>query len=771
MIYKKSIKHISITLIALLMVINLSVGCSKSINDDGNDDPGDNTVNIPVIDVELPDTIFLTELVQFPQLPGDKTNIKNVILADSKVYFTAINPRDEHTMFELPCIFTMDVNGTNLQELVNYTPWSSSPDDALSYVSIDGVYVDSSGYLWIAESVVIIDDNQADYINIIRKVDKTGKEIVSFDLSDLATGNDLFNVSAFIVDDAGIIYIASGLEIYVLDNQGRLHFNLENPDFSTQFISLSDGTAALVTWRERNQYLQKFDIERRSWGDIISLPPVAHGNQNVFSGSGEHLYLFNDNTYLNGVIAETGEIIKILNWNNSAVSAEDVRSIMFLTDEYIAVIKQLQTGTFGAEPIIELILLNAASYEDLPERKLLTYGTLMYDSERKYAVEEFNRSSLTHRIHVIDYSLFNTEDDTSAGLLRLTTEMISGNSPDVLDMWGMPLHNFISKGFLTDLYPFLDADLELNRSSFIESVLKASETDGSLYRVIPSFYLGSIIGSPHILGNYPGWNMDEFVAVFKANPQADMPFGPWFDSLGFLSVAFMFGFDEFVNRTTGTVNFESDEFIKLLELVKSLPPKVDLGDTVAIHELIAEGRVIMQMGQFGRLNQLQLNRSMFGGEIVFKGYPVINRNGNAFSSFTGLAISTNCTDKSAAWEFVRIFLTEEYQRDFIPWSFPVNKAIFEEQLKKAMEPLGLWFELVDANGEIAATEVKGFSQEEVDMIRNTINSTTRMINHDDALWDIISETASDYFNGRHTAGEAARIIQNRTAIYISEQAG
>jgi len=38
------------------------------------------------------------------------------------------------------------------------------------------------------------------------------------------------------------------------------------------------------------------------------------------------------------------------------------------------------------------------------------------------------------------------------------------------------------------------------------------------------------------------------------------------------------------------------------------------------------------------------------------------------------------------------------------------------------------------------------------------------------LLEIILESASDFFNGDITAGEAAYIIQNRVSLYLAEQA-
>jgi len=50
-----------------------------------------------------------------------------------------------------------------------------------------------------------------------------------------------------------------------------------------------------------------------------------------------------------------------------------------------------------------------------------------------------------------------------------------------------------------------------------------------------------------------------------------------------------------------------------------------------------------------------------------------------------------------------------------------------------------------------------------------INSANGIVSNDDALWNVISESASNFFSGQSTAQDAARVIQNRATIYVAEQ--
>jgi len=793
---KKIIRKTAV-LLSLILIVSLMAGCVNSTGDADSSTPGNNpgspgnTGNIPGDGIGLPEVVYLSEVIPFPELPYGMTNISNVVLADGSVYFSAWGIGNSHMEIDADGnvtvsddtsgLFSMDADGTNFMELPNYIPGAGFTEEKNVSVIIDNLHADSEGNLWVIESVTQTEYNLPDnytaddlasindYINyknivIIRKLDKTGTELESFDISNVDTSSDWFYVLAFCVDDSGNIYIASGSNIYVLDDRGGLLYSLENPDYTAQFVRLSDGTAAFVNRQGWDRYLQKFDLERRSWGEVLSLPSDVQGVQAIFSGIGEYLYLFNDSMFLNGIVAETGEHVKILNWNDSAVSPGDVKNIMFLPDEEIAVLTQPPRTTIGVEPAMELVLLTAASYDELPERIILTYGISYYDSDRRYAVELFNRTSTTHRIQVIDYSQFNTTETANAGFLRLTTEIISGNCPDILDIYDIPM-SAVSKGFFTDLYPYIDADPGLNRSDFIESVLVASETEGFLYRIAPAFSIRTIYGHPSVLGSYPGWTMDEFIAVLEANPQADVPIGPWFNTnINFLSIGTMVNMDDYVNWTSGTVDFDNDDFIKLLEFANGFPSEVEWDNSVPLTDLYAAGRYIMFTG-FGTPEYLHGDYTLLGGEIVFKGYPTESRDGHSFSSGTNIAISSSCTDKEAAWEFVRIFLTEEYQRDFFSRSLPVNRVVFEERLVKAMEPPGSWLLLVDGN----TLDVRGLSPDVTDMIRDIVDNTTRMSSFDSTLWNIVSETASDYFNGRITVQDAARIIQSRASIYIAEQ--
>ena len=116
---------------------------------------------------------------------------------------------------------------------------------------------------------------------------------------------------------------------------------------------------------------------------------------------------------------------------------------------------------------------------------------------------------------------------------------------------------------------------------------------------------------------------------------------------------------------------------------------------------------------------------------------------------------------------------EGFQRNYIAGSFPINSTVFEEKVMEAMDPrytlatTGVF----DGDEEFIPTSTQRkdpLSQEDADMIMTIVNNAPIMT-EDEALQNIILEAALDFFNGRITVQDAARIIQSRAEIFISEQ--
>ena len=772
---KKSMMRIFAAVIAFIMLVTTVTGCN---NRNGSTD-----------DADKPEFVYLAEVMPFP-MPDNINWVNQISVSGDTIYFTTFAAWDENTIYTTYEIYAVDVDGSNMRKLQNYSiDVEVPPDTEYGSANIYAIYVDSIGNVWVVERGEFYsfdlpedfdEDNReerwdhrvliSDFLRV-RKLDNTGAEILSFNVDHIYGGREWFHISAFTVDDDNNDYIAVESRIHVIDNEGWSLFTLNTTTWINSFIKTQDGSVTFLDWGERGRNLQVIDVAgKKAAGDSIDLPSNAF---NVFEGNEEFTFLFSDNNGLYGIDAETGDSILLLDWMENNISPDGMADATFLSDGRIMILSQKWNNL--APPTYEIILLTKTEYSEVISsesynREVLTFATFYMESSVRAAIMQFNRESTTHRIEFTDYSDFNSEDDWETGILRLTTEIISGNIPDILSVSTLPFRQYVAKGLLIDLYPLIDSDPEFNRSDFMENVLREAEINGGLYRIFPSFAVFSVVGNPLVLGSYPGWNTEEFRAVLDANPDADYPMGQGFTKLSYLQALFMLNMDDFVDWSTGTAYFDSDAFIDLLMFSDSFPDSFDWeSERIMENELITSGRQIMSTMPLDDVLWFQMYRAMYGGEIVFKGWPNEDRNGNRLAINTDFAISVNCKDVVAAWQFVRTFLTEDWQRENSFNSLMINKTVFEEKLEEAMREDEYGFRRMVSWENGFEYELEPLTEAVANQIVAVIESVSGSFSIDFTLWNIVSEGASDFFNGRSTAQDAARIIQSRASIYVAEQ--
>jgi len=673
----------------------------------------------------------------------------------------------------------MNIDGSDFTELPEYRPIVSSRFAGQGgIVSIEALHIDHEGFLWVIERATYFVFNDAGTrtprrFPVLRKLDANGAELFSVDITYMYETRNTVDSISFYIDNYGNISINILGDIHVLDQTGNELFTLElQGGRNTQLFKLNDGTVAGFGWQGSTPVIRQIDIQNSGWGVTTELPIM--NIKTIFSANDDYTLIFNDGSSLYGIKSLTNELEFVLSWTDIGLSPDGLSNIMFLTDGRIFVVSQ--QFRFGImDTVSELVTIERIPIEELSEKSektVLMLATFNFDGHLRNAVQHFNRESSTHIVQIIDYSVFNTHDNHLAGLTRLNTEIIAGRIPDLLDLSNIPFEVYAARGLFEDLNPFLDADPELNRSDLMDNVLRASEIDGSLYRVFPTFKISTILGNPAFVGNAPGWNISEFNAALAANPHTDIPLGTNFSREEMLQMTFLHNIERFVDWESGVVDFDNDYFTRILELANKFPAERDTYEANKYEYLegVATGRQLMRSYNLSQFISYSAFRTESGGGVVIKGFPADNRNGNRFIIDEAVAITIGCQDKQGAWEFVRTLLTESYQREYV-WNrvFSVNKIMFEESLAFAMDPAGRTSTNVspDLNNRISLIYDE-LSQEEADKLMTVINSISNVLTNDEILWNIVSESASDFFSGQRTAQDVARVIQSRASRYLAE---
>ena len=621
-------------------------------------------------------------------------------------------------------------------------------------------------------------DEQVEYQYVeqynLRVFDVSGAEKLNADLSALSGSEDYFYVSAFAIDGSGNIAIMSnGAYIYILDAEGS---QIGSIDLSSEqggvsnLITLADGSIAAMVYGDdyRTFNLCPVDTTTMKLGEpVTTLPTDAY---NAIPSGGGYDFCYNKGESFYGYKMADGTEEKLVTWINCDVNSSGVASPYITEDGNIVCLSSEYSNT-GDGTTTYFITLTKTPYDQVPQKTTLTLACVYLGYDIKSQILDFNRKSSDYRIEVRDYSEFNTDDDYSAGLTKLITEIGSGAVPDILVTDSLPMDTFGSKGLFTDLWPYIEADEEIGgREGVMEPFFNALSQDGKLYEVTSNFYITTIAGPASIVGSEPGWTYDDMFAALDKMPEGCELFslGTTRDSV-FSSICMM-NLSSFVDWTTGECSFDSDEFISLMEFANRFPESFDWenyewtpDDSDAVR--IKDGRQLLLTVSLGDPYSYTYYADMFNGDMAFKGFPGVPGSGAVFNvNGTGLAISSTCENPDAAWSFVRTLLTREYQENN-SYGFVTNRELFEKNLN---DMVGQSYSSYDqSTGEQKETV---FTQEYADTIMDIINNTTMVADYNTSqINDIINEEVAYYFSGEKTAQDVAATIQNRVSIYVNEQ--
>ena len=619
-------------------------------------------------------------------------------------------------------------------------------------------------------------------------------------------GSYSFEVPGMALDKDGHICLAihewfSGTANYIqedrivlLDPQtGSVADSFRMSSTPEYMVGLANGEIAICCY-ERGELIGLLDLEEKGLKDKVQLGDFVNG---MAAGDGEYPVIYSAGDSVYGLNFETGEPVKLFNWIDCDVAREGDESFCMLQDGRIVTTSTQETVN-GIEN--DLIVLSKNAAGEVSQKKVLRLAVMNLYPFTSKMVSRFNRSNPDYRIEVTDYAQFNNyssanEDERNAGINRLQTEIIAGDMPDILDISLLSADRLGSKGLVEDLYPYMDADPELNRSDLLEHVIQAFEENGKLYQTVGNFYILTTAGLSRVVGDHIGWTMDEFQEAMS-RLQAENPNCTVFERYTTQDLALTFllylELENYVDWSSGECGFQSDGFIKLLEFVKSFPTvyswETDGGaDDYDTDTRLLMGLQLMKQCNFACFEDLQVNTAGLGGEpCTFVGYPTENGVGSMFAQIgNSFAITSSCADKDAAWQFIRQFFLPEYQEQFLGEVFPTNRSVYEKMKSEATttkyqrNPDGSF--MLNEEGkrieeDLGSMQVNGVtvpyrtaSEEDVARVEEIINATTNILHTDDSLKRIIIDGALPYFADQRSVDEVVKLIQSKAMLYVNEQ--
>ena len=434
--------------------------------------------------------------------------------------------------------------------------------------------------------------------------------------------------------------------------------------------------------------------------------------------------------------------------------------------------------------LLGLTACSAGGQEPAPQVTTLTYAVLgegQADAVRT-SVNKFNRAHTDVQIEVREY----LNEDGRSGRDRLFAEMATGRIPDILDLGSdavtasrLPYQVLARRGFLEDLWPYIENDPELGRQGVVEAPLKAAEVNGGLYAVFREVYIQTLVGAKSLVGDRKSWTLAELQEAFASMPEDSTILAYCLDKPNIFYYIFGMSIENYVDRDTGQCFFTSETFKSSLEFVNSFPAEFtgrreEIGAEVA--ERVLSGRQMLNHENLGCPLNIQSMDTFFGwgGEVSFIGFPTEDGSIGSFFYIYGrpTAMSATCQDKEAAWEFIREILLPRYRDmdDMIKnhrfYFTPINRADYDMMIQCVMER-DVWGQLmVD---ELPIIKIHRSTKEEVERFEDLFNSIETINLYDTTVYDIAYEAAGAYFAGDKTLDETAELIQQRVSLYLNEQ--
>ena len=585
---------------------------------------------------------------------------------------------------------------------------------------------------------------------------------------------EYFYVNGISCDEKNQIILDSGRGIEIYDNQGNPVKMIEKSNINDcRMVRIRDGKYALISSDGSSAAIQTIDLQSGATGEKTTIPFNYYRYQ-IMNGLQYDIYL-SDDYGVYGYNIGDAEITKLMDYIASDVTSNYLYQICFLNE------KSFVAYYYGDDGVT-LSKFTKVAAEDVIEKTELTLGCYYLDSDVKRKLVEFNKNSAEYRINIRDYSTYDTMDDYTQGMTRLNADIVAGNVPDILILSNqMPVESYIAKGVFANLNEFFEKDTEIKKEDLMPNVLEALSTGDELYRIAPSYGVNSFVAKTADVGTEPGWTMDEALALLASKPEGTNLLSE-ITSSSFMYYTMWICGEQYVDWESGQCYFDSEGFLKILEYANSLPRQIDysavMDDESYWKEMESQyrnGKTILSIQYFsGFRDYAYAKQALFGEDITLIGFPTEEGNGAGLNIGTTMAISALSKNKEVAWDFVKMFLEEDYQ-DKMTYNFPIRIS----SLKKLEERAWGRPYSIDEEGNkqeyddffyIDGMDVPAIplTKEETGAFIDYLYTLDKLCVYNEALNNIITEECESYFAGQKSAEEVADVIQSRAKIYVNE---
>ncbi len=609
------------------------------------------------------------------------------------------------------------------------------------------------------------------------------------ELEVLNSQDEYVYVSNMTVAGDGTLYlILSGENISKMsvDAQGNISGKTEMSEDALKLfqnldrlVAREDGTFLVMYYDENDwskEFIATYDIATDTVGEPTPLPSSFsyNGFNTLDAGRNSDLIYSGRNGIYSYNVGDADGTMKV-SFINSDLNISNMVSLIELDgNSFLSVFYE----NYGDE--LKAGILTYVNPEDIPDKAVLVLAGNYINNDMKKRVIEYNRTSDQYRIVIKDYDTYNSYEDYEAGYKQLNNDIITGGMPDILITDNLPVENYASKGLLADIGKLIEQDEELSQVEFVQSVLDAYSVDGKLYYVIPAFSVNTMVAKTSLVGERTSWTMAEAQQQLESMPEGTTLIGETTRD-NFFNIMMNFCANDFIDVSTGKCDFNSQHFIDMMEYAKNLPLELSedyYGEDYWMNyqSQYRDNRTILcQLNIYDIRGMNYTINGRIGEDVSYVGFPTENGMGSYVNALSSYAISSRSANLDGAWDFLRYYLTEEYQSSDEMWGLPIQMKYFRENAQKGLEKPsyvdedGNKVEYDDTfylNGE--SIILPTLTQAQIDKVVDFIFSVDKCYYSNNEVMKIINEEMESFYSGQKSAKDVAAVIQSRAQLYVDE---
>jgi len=394
------------------------------------------------------------------------------------------------------------------------------------------------------------------------------------------------------------------------------------------------------------------------------------------------------------------------------------------------------------------------------------------------AISKFNKENPGYRIIAKEFGTGKRKEKYDEKYINtLNTELMSGLGPDIISVASLPYEKYIAKNVLADLSEMMEKDSGFEYDKFFENIFNAMKIDGRLYSMPVSIMINALVSNKEVLSdrsiifNHTTWTWDDFNKIDEgiSGGSGVYTVPP---NTGYVLLSGTYG--RFIDIEKKKASFDSGEFENMLLMAKNLgmdSKEISSTGFDALFDTAVRGTVVFSPQVISDIIMLSATKVLLGGEIEIYNLPGndVNHRGGAFSVGEAYAINNNSRYKEKAWEFIKIFLSEEIQTLDEMKGFPVSKnalKVIGDRNNELLTSSQVSTAISAGSGEPVTPQA--LTEKEISQLREYIESLQTYCHIDNKVAEIIRTEAESFFNGKKTADEAAKAIQQKVNIYLNE---